>query len=107
MNVSQFADVSNNKKEEATKFEEELKFLEAWLETPCFDEVSIEVAPMNVKDNMDDVENEEAIKLEEIAKDKYKSQEPTTMLNAKSQPTIKIKKEENKRLSVPHLAKKM
>lgn len=36
MHVSQCSDASNNKKEEATKFEEELKFLESWRETPCF-----------------------------------------------------------------------
>ena len=44
MNISVCADISNNNKDKATKFEEELKFLEAWLETPCLYEVNIELA---------------------------------------------------------------
>ena len=35
INIFVCVDVTNNNKEKVTKFEEELKFLEAWLETPC------------------------------------------------------------------------
>ena len=55
MNIYVCADVSNNNKEEATKFEEELKFLEGWLETPCIYEVNTEVASINVEDNIIEV----------------------------------------------------
>lgn len=56
MNIFMCADVTNNNKEEATKFEEELKFLEAWLETSCLSEVNTEVVvSMNVEDNISNV----------------------------------------------------
>lgn len=58
MNICQCEYISSNE-DELTKFEKELKFLEAWLERPCFNEASIEAATMNVEDNMDDVENED------------------------------------------------
>lgn len=35
-------------------YEEEVKFLEVWLPTWCFDKICIEVAEMNVEDNIDD-----------------------------------------------------
>lgn len=38
--------------------EEEFEFLEAWLETPCVDDVCIEVTTTNIVDNMGDVEKE-------------------------------------------------
>jgi len=43
-------------------YEEKLKFLEAWLATPCLDEVYIEVAHMNVEDNIHDEHNNEIFK---------------------------------------------
>ena len=55
MNISVCADVRKKIKEEATNFEEELKFLEAWLETPCLYEINTEVASMNDEDNIADV----------------------------------------------------
>ena len=50
INISVCADVTNNNKEKVTKFEEELKFLEAWIETPCLYEINTEVAIMNGED---------------------------------------------------------
>ena len=50
INISVCADDTNNNKEKVTKFEEELKFLEAWLETPCLYEVNTEVALTNGED---------------------------------------------------------
>jgi len=35
-------------------YEEELNFLEAWLATPCLDELCIEVVEMNVEDKIND-----------------------------------------------------
>ena len=56
MNIFVCANVSNINKEEATEFEEELKFFEAWLETPCLYEVNTEVASMNDEKTIADVQ---------------------------------------------------
>ena len=40
INISVCANDTNNNKEKVMKFEEELKFLEAWLETPCLYEIN-------------------------------------------------------------------
>ena len=56
MNISMCADVSNNNKEIATNFEEELNFLEAWLETPCIYEINTEVASINDEEIIADVQ---------------------------------------------------
>lgn len=37
-------------------FKGQLNFLEAWLATPCFDEVQKEVVEMNIEDSMHDEE---------------------------------------------------
>lgn len=50
INIFVCADDTNNNKEKVMKFEEDLKFLEAWLETPCLYEINIEVAVMNRED---------------------------------------------------------
>lgn len=50
INIFVCADDTNSNKEKVTKFEEELKFLEAWLETPCLYEINTEVAVMNRED---------------------------------------------------------
>lgn len=47
INIFVCADDTNNNKEKLMKFEEESKFLEACLETPCMYEINIEVAVMN------------------------------------------------------------
>ena len=52
---------ARSNRDEATKHEEELKLLEAWLEKPCIDDACIEIAAMNIEDNMDDIENENEI----------------------------------------------
>jgi len=50
-------DASSNR-DEPTKYEEELKFLEAWLEKTCVDDVCIKDVVTNVEDNMADIKNE-------------------------------------------------
>ena len=54
MSISVCADVNNNK-EETKNFEEELKFHEAWLETPFLYEFNTEVTSINVEDNIAEV----------------------------------------------------
>jgi len=47
VNIFVCENVTNNTMEKVTKFEEELNFLEAWLETPFLYEIDMEVAIMN------------------------------------------------------------
>ena len=54
MNISLCADVNNNK-EKTMKIEKELKFHEAWLETPCLYEINTKFASINVEDNFAEV----------------------------------------------------
>ena len=43
------------RQETTMNFEEELKFLEAWLETPCIYEINTEIAVINGEDIIADV----------------------------------------------------
>jgi len=65
INISVCADVTNNNKKKVTKLEEELKFLEAWHETPCLYEVNTEDAAMNGQDIIIDIQMIDTENIEE------------------------------------------